>query len=65
MLTTAWQAGQYVKLNAPALNLSSAILRIVRISWRFETGSYNARLEIECEQRRGSSKNLRYLLGGE
>lgn len=65
VLTTAWQAGQYVKLNAPALGLSAAILRIVRVSWRFEAGSYAARLEIECEQRRGSSKNLRYLLGSE
>ena len=65
VLTTAWQAGQYVKLNAPALGLASAILRIVRISWRFETGSYNARLEVECEQRRGGSNSLRYLLGSE
>jgi hypothetical protein len=65
VLTTAWQAGQYCKINAPALGLSAAILRIVRVVWRFEAGSYNARLEIECEQRRGGSNSLRYLLGSE
>ena len=65
VLTTAWQAGQYCKINAPALGLSSAILRIVRIVWRFEAGSYAAKLEIECEQRRGGSNSLRYLLGSE
>jgi len=65
VLTTAWQAGQYCKINAPALGLSAAILRIVRVVWRFEAGSYNARLEIECEQRRGGSKSRRYLLGSE
>jgi hypothetical protein len=66
-LVKAWLPGQYVKLTAPALDLSSAILYIPTVTMRFAQGggSYQVEYEIQADFRRQYLKGLRGLIAGE
>jgi hypothetical protein len=66
-LIKAWLPGQYVKLTAPALDLSSAILYIPTITMRFVQGggSYQVEYEVQADFRRQYLKGLRGLIAGE
>ena len=66
-LVKAWLPGQYVKITAPALDLSSAILYIPTITMRFAQGggTYQVEYEIQADFRRQYLSGLRGLIGGE
>ena len=66
-LVKAWLPGQYVKLTAPALDLSSAILYIPTVTMRFAQGggSYQVEYDIQADFRRQYLKGLRGLIAGE
>jgi len=66
-LVKAWLPGQYVKLTAPALDLSSTILYIPTVTMRFAQGggSYQVEYEIQADFRRQYLKGLRGLIAGE
>ena len=66
-LVKAWLPGQYVKLTAPALDLSSAILYIPTITMTFAEGggTYQVQYEIQADFRRQYIKGLRGLVAGE
>lgn len=66
-LVKAWLPDQYVKLDAPALNLSSVILRIASVTMRFAQGggTYQVQYEVEADFRRQYLKNFGRLIGGE
>ena len=66
-LVKAWLPGQYVKITAPALDLSSAILYIPTVTMRFAEGggTYQVQYEIEADFRRQYLKGLRGLIQGE
>ena len=66
-LVKAWLPGQYVKLTAPALDLSSAILYIPTVTMRFAEGggTYQVQYEIQADFRRQYLKGLRGLIQGE
>jgi hypothetical protein len=66
-LIKAWLPGQYVKLTAPALDLSSAILYIPTVTMRFAEGggTYQVQYEIQADFRRQYLKGLRGLIAGE
>jgi len=66
-LIKAWLPGQYVKLTAPALDLSAAILYIPTVTMRFAEGggTYQVQYEIQADFRRQYLKGLRGLIAGE
>jgi len=66
-LIKAWLPGQYVKLTAPMLDLSSTILYIATVTLRFAEGggTYQVQYEIEADFRRQYLSGLRGLIGGE
>jgi hypothetical protein len=66
-LVKAWLPGQYVKLTAPALDLSSAILYIPTVTMRFAAGggSYQVQYEIQADFRRQYLKGMGRLIQGE
>ena len=66
-LIKAWLPGQYVKITAPMLDLSSTILYIPTVTLRFAEGggSYQVQYEIEADFRRQYLSGLRGLIGGE
>jgi hypothetical protein len=66
-LVKAWLPGQYVKLTAPALDLSAAILYIPTVTMRFAEGggTYQVQYEIQADFRRQYLKGLRGLIQGE
>ena len=66
-LVKAWLPGQYVKLTAPALDLSAAILYIPTVTMRFAEGggTYQVQYEIQADFRRQYIKGLRGLIQGE
>ena len=66
-LVKAWLPGQYVKLTAPALDLSSAILYIPTITMTFAEGggTYQVQYQIQADFRRQYLKGLRGLIAGE
>ena len=66
-LVKAWLPGQYVKLTAPMLDLSSTILYIPTVTMRFagNGGTYQVQYEIEADFRRQYIKGLRGLIQGE
>jgi hypothetical protein len=66
-LVKAWLPGQYVKLTAPALDLSSTILYIPTITMRFAQGggSYQVEYEVQGDFRRQYLKGLSGLIAGE
>jgi hypothetical protein len=66
-LVKAWLPGQYVKLTAPMLDLSSTILYIATVTLRFAEGggTYQVQYEIEADFRRQYLSGLRGLIGGE
>jgi len=66
-LIKAWLPGQYVKITAPMLDLSSTILYIPTVTMRFADGggTYQVQYEIEADFRRQYLSGLRGLIGGE
>jgi hypothetical protein len=66
-LIKAWLPGQYVKITAPMLDLSSTILYIPTVTMRFAEGggTYQVQYEIEADFRRQYLSGLRGLIGGE
>jgi hypothetical protein len=66
-LVKAWLPGQYVKLTAPALDLSSAILYIPSITMTFAEGggTYQVQYEIQADFRRQYLKGLSVLIGAD
>jgi hypothetical protein len=66
-LVKAWLPGQYVKITAPMLDLSSTILYIPTVTMRFADGggTYQVQYEIEADFRRQYLSGLRGLVGGE
>jgi hypothetical protein len=66
-LIKAWLPGQYVKLTAPALDLSSAILFVSSVTMRFAQGggTYQVQYEVEADFRRKYLSGLRGLIAGE
>ena len=66
-LIKAWIPGQYVKVTAPSLDLSAAILFVASVTMRFAEGggTYQVQYEIEADFRRQYLKGLRGLIHGE
>jgi len=66
-LVKAWLPGQYVKLTAPALDLSAAILYIPTVTMTFAEGggTYQVQYQIQADFRRQYLKGLRGLIQGE
>jgi len=66
-LIKAWLPGQYVKITAPMLDLSSTVLYIPTVTMRFADGggTYQVQYEIEADFRRQYLSGLRGLIGGE
>jgi len=66
-LVKAWLPDQYVKLTAPALDLSSTILRVVTVTMRFAQGgqSYQVEYDIQADFRRKYLKGFGRIIGGE
>jgi hypothetical protein len=66
-LVKAWLPGQYVKINAPSLDLANIVLYIPTVTMRFADGggSYQVQYEIEADFRRQYLSGLRGLIGGE
>jgi hypothetical protein len=66
-LIKAWLPGQYVKITAPALDLSSTILYIPTVTMTFAGGggTYQVQYQIEADFRRQYISGLRGLVGGE
>ena len=66
-LIKAWLPGQYVKLTAPALDLSATILYIAAVTMTFAQGggSYQVEYEVQADFRRQYVKGLRGLIAGE
>ena len=66
-LVKAWLPGQYVKVTAGPLDLSSTILYIATVSMRFAEGggTYQLEIEIEADYRRQYLKGLGVLIGAD
>jgi hypothetical protein len=66
-LVKAWLPGAYVKLTAPALDLSSTILYIATVTMTFAEGggTYQVQYQIQADFRRQYLKGLRGLIAGE
>ena len=66
-LIKAWLPGQYVKINAPMLDLANIVLYIPTVTMKFAGGggSYQVQYEIEADFRRQYLSGLRGLIGGE
>jgi hypothetical protein len=66
-LVKAWLPGQYVKINAPSLDLPNTVLYIPQVTMRFAEGggTYQVQYEIEADFRRQYIKGLRGLIQGE
>jgi hypothetical protein len=66
-LVQAWLPGAYVKLTAPALDLSSTILYIATVTMTFAEGggTYQVQYQIQADFRRQYLKGLRGLIAGE
>ena len=66
-LVKAWLPGQYVKITAPTLDLSSTILYIPTVTMRFAEGggSYQVQYDIQADFRRQYLSGLRGLIQGE
>lgn len=66
-LVKAWLPGQYVKVNAPLLDCSNAILYIATVTMRFAEGggSYQVEYDIEADYRRGYLRGLSVLIGAD
>jgi hypothetical protein len=66
-LIKAWLPGQYVKINAPSLDLANVILYIPSVTMRFAEGggTYQVQYEIEADYRRQYLKGLSVLIGAD
>jgi hypothetical protein len=66
-LVKAWLPGMYVKVNAPSLDLSNAVLYIPTVTMRFAEGggTYQVQYEIEADFRRQYLKGLNVLIGAD
>jgi hypothetical protein len=66
-LVKAWLPGQYVKINAPSLDLANIVLYIPTVTMRFAEGggTYQVQYEIEADFRRQYLKGLNVLIGAD
>jgi hypothetical protein len=66
-LVKAWLPGQYVKINAPSLDLANIVLYIPTVTMRFAEGggTYQVQYEIETDFRRQYLKGLNVLIGAD
>jgi hypothetical protein len=66
-LVKAWLPGQYVKINAPSLDLSDIILYIPTVTMRFAQGggTYQVQYDIDADFRRQWLKGLSVLIGAD
>lgn len=66
-LGRAWLPGQYVKINAPSLDLADTILYVPSVTMRFAEGggTYQVQYEIEADYRRQYLKGLSVLIGAD
>lgn len=66
-LVKAWLGGQYVKIDAPALNISNALLYVSSVTMRFAEGggTYQVQYEVEADFRRKYIAGFGRLVGGE
>ena len=66
-LVKAWLPGQYVKINAPSLDLSNIVLYIPTVTMRFAEGggTYQVQYDIEGDYRRQYLKGLGVLIGAD
>jgi hypothetical protein len=66
-LVKAWLPGQYVKITAPTLDLSSTVLYIPSVTMRFAEGggTYQVQYEIQADFRRQYLKGLGVLIGAD
>jgi hypothetical protein len=66
-LVKAWLPGAYVKLTAPALDLSSTILYIATVTMTFAEGggTYQVQYQIQADFRRQYLKGLSVLIGAD
>jgi len=66
-LVKAWLPGQYVKINAPSLDLANIVLYIPTVTMRFAEGggTYQVQYEIETDFRRQYLRGLGVLIGAD
>jgi len=66
-LVKAWLPGQYVKINAPSLDLANIVLYIPTVTMRFAQGggTYQVQYDIEADYRRQWLKGLSVLIGAD
>jgi hypothetical protein len=66
-LVKAWLPGQYVKVNAPSIDLSNIVLYIPSVTMRFAEGggTYQVQYEIQADFRRKYLKGLSVLIGAD
>jgi hypothetical protein len=66
-LVKAWLPGQYVKINAPILDLASTVLYIPTVTMQFAEGggTYQLQYTIQAEFRRQYLSGLRGLTQGD
>lgn len=66
-LVKAWLGGQYVKIDAPALNISNTLLYVSSVTMRFAEGggTYQVQYEVEADFRRKYIAGFGRLVGGE
>jgi hypothetical protein len=66
-IVKAWLPGQYVKINAPSLDLANTILYVPTVTMRFAEGgqTYQVQYEIQADFRRKYLSGVRGLIGGE
>ena len=66
-LVKAWLPGQYVKINAPSLDLANVVLYIPTVTMRFAEGggTYQVQYDIEGDYRRQYLKGLGVLIGAD
>jgi hypothetical protein len=66
-LVKAWLGGQYVKINAPTLNVNNEIMYISAVTMKFADGggSYQMQYEVQADFRRKFITGFSRLVGGE
>jgi hypothetical protein len=66
-LVKAWVGGQYIKINAPSLNVSNEIMFVSAVTMKFAEGggSYQVQYDVEADYRRKYITGFSRLAGGE
>lgn len=66
-LIKAWLGGQYVKIDAPSLDVNNEIMFVSSVTMRFAEGggTYQVQYEVEADYRRQYISGIGRLVGGE